>query len=400
MINQDFFAGVLLKIERIKQNKGQKEICYGICVPSYLSKIERNLVQPDEHILKQLFQRLGIKYCFEKEFIQSAEKLINEYFEGVFYGIDNKVFNKLQEMTNLLSYSPLALDWLLVQEYQKENDVDNIEISTLLKELEDVMTERQRALFYIIQPISIENPHETMTLYKKAHRILNNSYSLLNIINGYYKLGEYDKVNEYADQCITLALEEGNTLNLARCYGAKGDVYACLNLDTLMLPFYKRLINLLQNTNWINELPIVYYNIGATYLNSEKYEIAMEYLNKSTGMGDDFLLNHKKALVKIRNGHYEEAKEFLNIMEMWLLKKCAAHEEIQVEKLMYEEVIMEMQDDFLSNPDYLKKLENLMEVLKVRRHPGYYLFYINLLKKTYCKQRKYKKALELDNGIS
>lgn len=49
---KDPYAGMLLKLERIKQNKGQKEICFGICVPSYLSKIERNLVQADENYLK------------------------------------------------------------------------------------------------------------------------------------------------------------------------------------------------------------------------------------------------------------------------------------------------------------------------------------------------------------
>ena len=40
--------GTLLKLERTKQNKGQKEVCYGICVPSYLSKIEHGSVTPDE----------------------------------------------------------------------------------------------------------------------------------------------------------------------------------------------------------------------------------------------------------------------------------------------------------------------------------------------------------------
>lgn len=396
---QDSFAGILLKIERLKQNKGQKEICYGICVPSYLSKIERNLVQPDENILQQLFERLGIKYCFEIEFIKSTEKLINDYFEGLFYGIEGDIFHKLQTISTSLSYSPLAIDWLLVQEYQKEIEINYVEISPLLSELEEVMTDYQRALFYIIQPINFKNPEQTMALYKKAYKIINNSYSLLNLMLGYYKLGEYNKVNEYVDQCITLALEEGNTWSLGQCYRMQGDVYACLNLDSLMLPFYKRYINLLQNTNWKKELPMVYYNIGATYLNSGKYELAMEYLDKATDSEDDFLLYHKKALVKIRSGHKEEAEEFLHMMEKLLLKKGAAHEDNEVESLMYEETIMEMEEDYLLNPDFLSMLENLIEVLKEQRHPGFYLFYRNILKESYCKQRKYKKALELENVI-
>ena len=47
-------AGTILKLERLKQGKGQKEICYGICVPSYLSKIEHGTVSADEEILSKL----------------------------------------------------------------------------------------------------------------------------------------------------------------------------------------------------------------------------------------------------------------------------------------------------------------------------------------------------------
>ena len=40
-------AGMILRAERIRQGKGQKEVCYGICVVSYLSKIERGSAEPD-----------------------------------------------------------------------------------------------------------------------------------------------------------------------------------------------------------------------------------------------------------------------------------------------------------------------------------------------------------------
>ncbi|KOF57068.1 hypothetical protein AGR56_10980 [Clostridium sp. DMHC 10] len=122
-----------------------------------------------------------------------------------------------------------------------------------------------------------------------------------------------------------------------------------------------------------------------------KYELAMKYLDKVTGAEWDFLLNHKKALVKIRSGHSGEAKEFLEIMKKWLLNNSNA----EVEQLMYEEVIMEINKNFLSEPDFVNLLEKLTLVLKKERHPGYYLFYRNLLKEAYCKQRKYKKALSL-----
>lgn len=391
----DPYAGILLKLERLRQDKGQKEICYGICVPSYLSKIERNLVQADEDILQQLFERLGIKYCSDDKFIETAERLIDDYFEGCLYGIGNKAFDKLKQISTSLNYSPLAVDWLLVQGCHGDESA-----LPLLSELEDVMTDRQLAYYYILHTLKKENSEQVLTLYKKAHGILNNSFSLLHLMSAYFDLGKYDKVNEYADQCISLALEEGNTWSIFRCFQMQGSVYACLNIDSMMLQFYKRCINLLQNTMWKENLWDVYYNIGSTYLHSGKYELAMEYLNKVPEDWDVFLLNHKKALAEIRSGHRDKAEEFLETMKKWLLNKHSAQEDIKVEKLMYEETLMEMSENFLLDPKYLNMLENLISVLKEQRHPGYYLFYRDLLKEAYCRQRKYKKALELDNTIS
>lgn len=385
---KDPYAGILLKLERIKQNKGQKEICFGICVPSYLSKIERNLVQADEDILGKLFGRLNIKYCFEKEFIMQAGNLINDYFKNLFYGLDNeKIFHELKKLSSSLNYSPLAIDWLIVQGFEK-----NETVLPLLSQLEDVMSEHQLALYYIIQPLDSTNANKMLNLYKKAHGILENSYSLLYVVGAYFLLGQYDKVSDCANKCISIALEEGNTWILAECFDMQGCVYASLNVEPLMLQFYKRCINILQNTLWKEKLSGVYYNIGATYLQNGKYELAMEYLDKVTNSECDFLLNHKKALVKIRSGHSDESKEFLEIMKNWLLNKVDA----EVEKLMYEETLMETDKDFLSNPHFVNLLEDLMVSIKNKRHLGYYLFYRDLLKEAYCKQRKYKKALELE----
>ncbi len=392
---KDPSAGILLKLERLKQGKGQKEICHGICVTSYLSKIEHNLVQPDKSILQQLYERLGIQYQYDSEFLETSEKLISSYFYNQLYGIEGTEYEKLNATSTLLSYSPLALDWMLIQSFEGEGSAVKI-----LSELEDVMTERQLARYYLLQPLDKGNLKQVLILYKKAHGILNNSFSLLKLMAGHWEMGEYDKVNEYAEQCISLALEEGNTWSMAICYELQGCVYAGLNIEALMETYYIRSIHLLQNTLWKEHLSITYYNMGATYLCSGKYDLAEEYLNKVAGMDDDFLLNQKKALLKIRTGNSIQSKEFLNKMENWILNKVEENDEVRVRKLMYEEALMEMEKDYLSNPYYIHILESLMRIFKEKRLRGFYLFYHDELKKAYCKQRKYKKALELEGSYS
>ena len=53
-------VGHLIRAERIRQEMKQVVLAKGICTPSYLSKIERNLIVPSEDIVTLLFNRLGI----------------------------------------------------------------------------------------------------------------------------------------------------------------------------------------------------------------------------------------------------------------------------------------------------------------------------------------------------
>ena len=52
--------GQLIKLERQRQNMKQEYLASGICVPSYLSRIENGLVIPSEDIQQHLVKRLNI----------------------------------------------------------------------------------------------------------------------------------------------------------------------------------------------------------------------------------------------------------------------------------------------------------------------------------------------------
>ncbi|MET0959126.1 MAG: helix-turn-helix transcriptional regulator, partial [Psychrobacillus psychrotolerans] len=52
--------GQLIKLERQRQNIKQEALASGICVPSYLSRIENGLVIPSEDIKQHILMRLNI----------------------------------------------------------------------------------------------------------------------------------------------------------------------------------------------------------------------------------------------------------------------------------------------------------------------------------------------------
>ncbi|MDE5597495.1 MAG: helix-turn-helix domain-containing protein, partial [Lachnospiraceae bacterium] len=105
MQNRAKLAGILLKMERLRQNKGQKEVCLGICVPSYLSKIEHGTVCPDDRILAELFERLGIFYEEDEEILAGYQKAIEKYFYLMNYRLDTKtVYQELKAKEEKLQY--------------------------------------------------------------------------------------------------------------------------------------------------------------------------------------------------------------------------------------------------------------------------------------------------------
>ena len=106
---------MILRAERIRQGKGQKEVCYGICVVSYLSKIERGSAEPDMAILKQLFARLGIDYETDSAFLTESRQQMDKFFYNLQYGLENEtVWKKLAGKWDRLLMSPFVIDIRLV----------------------------------------------------------------------------------------------------------------------------------------------------------------------------------------------------------------------------------------------------------------------------------------------
>lgn len=383
------FVGNLLRMERVRQGKGQKEICYGICVTSYLCKIEKGQVKADEAIIKKLFKQLGIDYCQDAQLLEEASTLMKQYYEQVHYNLPRTAFERLKQLEDSLKYSPLGLDYRLICGMQGEA------VYEMVKSCEGCMTDEQLGIFYLLTPT--DRPwEELLEAYEKAYKLLGTSASYYNIMIALLQLGRYAEIHRRAKICRELAIEEGNTYILAATFLMQGHAYAVLDLDEFMMEYYERGLRLLQNTNWIEdkELETVYYNMGSVFVTTKDYQKALEYLDKVTV--ETFMLCQKKALVHIRTGNVEEAQIYLEKMKDYLNEG----EDAKVYSVMYEEAVMEQKKDYLKDPAYLEILERLQKVIKEERHFGYLYFYRQQIIEAYSAQKKYKKALAFQKEIS
>ena len=398
-------AGTLLKLERLRQGKGQKEVCYGICVPSYLSKIEHGAVSADEEILSKLFSCLGITYTEDPKLSAELGALVDDYFYRQQYNLDtSECYAVLKRRREDLTYSEFAIDWLLIMSYEEES------VLQYLGELKEHMTRRQQAHYKLLCAWYEADAEQRLCLCSEACEALNNSWAMLRLCEAYFWKGNYSAIHRMEQRIVAAAVAEGNTYQLADCFFMQGNAYACLNMEEMMMDYFERGIRLLQNTAWKDALANVYYNIGATCISLKKYELAMKYLTLAGGQKEtrenaeaDISILHKMALVKIRTGKQEEAKELLAEMKEQLMRQESSQESenpLNADCLKYEEALWECEEDFLENPEYLKVLERLIASIEKELHFGHLYFYRDVIVEAYKRQRKYKAALEFEEKIS
>lgn len=153
--------------------------------------------------------------------------------------------------------------------------------------------------------------------------------------------------------------------------------------------------HLLQNTGWWEETADDWnYNMGATYLELGKYDLALNYLEQV--QQEYFLLWHKKARLHICLGNMAAAEELIARME----EQAEENGVNDADRLMLEELKMECEPGFLENPRYLAVLEELFGALRKERNFGFLYQYKSVAMEAFTRQRKYKKALEFQNEIS
>ena len=386
--------GALLKGERIRQKKSQKELCYGICVPSYLCKIENGSANPDEQMWKKLFRKLDLPFEWEQPAIHLFQKKIEEYFHGIKFHCDrDALYTELNAWNEQLRFSELVVDWLMIRIDQDENEWD------LLEELVPVMTLKQQALFTIMKYSKEKLSDSEIAHYIQMCELLDESFALNLLSLKHLHRGEYAAIHRLEGKIVAKALCEGNLYQLADYYIINGSAYACINQLEMMMDYYKRAIGLLEHTEWKENLTSVYYNMGASYVSVGEYEKGIDYLRvaQETYHMEDFMLQHKLALAYVRLQDYEKAQTYLSKMKNQLSELPYLR---KADHLKYQEVCMEMEEGFQQKPEYLTLMEELVEAVERDYHVGHLVFYNDLAMETYCLHRKYKKALELDRKIS
>ncbi|MGL5977863.1 MAG: helix-turn-helix domain-containing protein [Erysipelotrichaceae bacterium] len=390
-------VGFLIRKHRLEQNRSQEALCQGICVVSYLSKIEQGQVQPSQEIVEQLFAALGIVYHFDATSLEHMQTVFVQYFEGMYFStpVDGQR-SEILEHREMLQHSSLYLnllffDWM---EALKAHDTSKQELLyEEIKAFEDYFETGHQYLFHTLASATLTNKEEQWHHMQRASKWVLCASSEASKMQFCFVYGDYQTAILHANNAISLAVEEGSFITLVQACLCLGKTYARLGDVSLMKKHLQQASRLAANSTLAIEKE-VQYTIGLHHLLLEQYKDAIIALERAQQLGwDAFLCAHALALA------YEEvdAHQGIHYQEQALVFDKGMH--LDLYERMAQVVTLRYQESYYYNESYAILLKEIYQIIHEEHRFDLKQLYAKLLQELYIFQRKYKDAFLLQQSI-
>ena len=331
------YRGLLIKKQRKELDISLEALSHGVCSPSYLSKIENNILVANDDIYNLLFKKLGISTMdtIKEEKIKQMLDLFFKYYMSS----DSKIFKITDE---LLEYKGEVVSSCLFVHYQLfllfASEM-NPQINISLTEVEayySYMDDSQREYFNLFRLSSgnIELSDNEEWIFIRRLKAKANLYSYQKNVFAAYDLYK---------TCLNYAVELGNKMLIAEILCSLG--WLCLDIDLNQAEKYYT--SAAQYDSQYKML--AFYNLGATMIqHKDCMEKGNQYLKKGlkSCTDDFFVVKYKEALFV-----YAILKE--NICDAKrLIKELDDSKYIDVFSMM-------LNNDYPLNVDYQNRLKEL-----------------------------------------
>ncbi len=373
--------GAIIKLNRLSQNMSQAGLAEGICVPSYLSKIENGEIVPSIEVLHLLFHQLDIEYVDDEQFIHTHHQLIRDYFDEVScYGLEkaNVIFHELQSKETQLIHSSLIVDYYLLKLAHLTATPNREEYDALKHQLEQVisvLTPDQQYTYHLY--IALDNMltcremADSVHDFKQAtkHDPSGKSYYFLAV--AYVKMGRYYEAITAVEQATKRYLEQAQLSQLITCHELKALLAYRLNGRDEAVSLLHQVIEM------------------ATTINRKEMSLnALSFLAYLSFKAEDDskTIKYLKQAIKIANGlHYQsDITIILSYLSQQLQRLSKLSPEIDDAILTFSQ-----QDEFNDE----KRIKQYVE--KSGHHLFVDFFIFDLTLEEYMKTRRYKEAVHL-----
>lgn len=396
--------GSIIKFNRLNQNISQKSLSKGICVASYLSRIESGDLIPSKEITSIIFNRLGLDFNHSEEFLKKGLDTLKVFFEKLNFNefdLTNKIFDELELQENSYITSPLVIDYFLAKlaRYCSTPMREKFETSkNLLSSSFELLSPQQKFLynFYVgVDTLNIlEDKSVGKNLIEEALTFKENGHCYFWLSYAYRTENNPIKSYDCIKKALDLYVTEGNIISIMSCYEKIAEVHFMLNNYNDAISYLKISLNIAEKLN--NKYFIEHLNslISWAHYRLNDYSISLDYLNNNSG-----LIDHRM----IVPDSITESLIYFSLKDKYSLKKS-------IEKLKNPQSLEHLDSNladkiyklfslYICDDNYLKNpmLENILIYIIDNSHKLVELkkVFTILLKEYYIYNRKYKDALFL-----
>jgi len=292
--------GSMIRINRLEQNMSQIALGEGICVPSYLSRIENAEIIPSHDVVSELFDALGLSYYDEETFIMESKQLFEDFKQAMFFNDLKRAalyYEKIKKDESKYLNSPIIIDFLLVKFVHLSASIIRDEINKLTKMLDSVtmhMTLEQLHLYWIY--MSIDEYYTTGDCLKsEKYLLLSDQYGksgklYLEFAKLYYQSGMLLMSLEYIHKAQNIFSETGNILGLITTYELKGLIFIYDDHYELGIIQLKQCLDFLNRIDEPSYVSSVNNHISWAYYQIVDISMAKIYFERC--IEDERLLTH------------------------------------------------------------------------------------------------------------
>ncbi|MDN4608048.1 helix-turn-helix domain-containing protein [Sporosarcina highlanderae] len=272
--------GHLIRAERVRQDMKQIVLAKGICTPSYLSKIERNLIEPSEDIAELLFERLGLDPGKMQKKDLQAEKEFKELLLSTY---------KLVITSRSVELTAGKLEYLEQNSPLFENDSLYYTYLLITLRFRLILGKNFDELSREIEALS--SSVDSFDVYQKYLFLLNQALY-------YYNSGIRKKAISYFEEIV----EDLDKIPLgdwekAEIYYVIAILYTAEANIFLAIDYIRKALDYFMETLQMNRVLECYIIIGVTRKQNEQFEEALEAYSKAMQICEEFHLDSQKGII-------------------------------------------------------------------------------------------------------
>jgi len=391
--------GSIIKMNRMRQNMSQKALSEGICVNSYLSRIENAEIIPSEEVIHDLFKALAIHYQDDNAFIQQSTQDFKAFLDELMFNEfdqSHQRFIALEAREEEFIHSPLIIDYYIIKlayYCTQEREVFS-QTKGLLTSVKELMNRDQLFRFYLYSGIDIlkisQDIDTALKLFKKANLHGENGHLFKWMGYAYLALRRPIEAFKYFQKSLTCFLNDGNLTSVIGAYEMIGLNHYVMNeyepgieAYETALRYAKSIENDYNRINVSNQIAWGYMRLG-------DYSQATQYLVDDRYNSD---LTVNASVTRFLIAFYQKDQNALHA-----LRKAFAHRNKSFHRMIYSVLCIDQCFD--------AKGQWCVEEVDVKRLYEFAAVTHFELKKTfgeilidyYKSHRKYKEALEVHNG--